>query len=132
MECKIFIYMETNFPRSVPEIEHEARVPKKVLKCRAVSREINFSSVEPMEKFRLEQKILFKVISSSYLYGMNCDFIMKVNTLHHRQVSLVSLILEYKLHKGINSQSSSAIPKGCVCTMNYGIELDLRPLWLCN
>ena len=37
--------------------EHEARVPKKILKCAAVSREINFSSIEPMEKFRLEQKV---------------------------------------------------------------------------
>ncbi|GAB1608029.1 retinal rod rhodopsin-sensitive cGMP 3',5'-cyclic phosphodiesterase subunit delta-like [Argonauta hians] len=45
---------------SQPNIEHEARVPKKILKCRAVSREINFSSVEPMDKFRLEQKIMFK------------------------------------------------------------------------
>lgn len=27
---------------SLPEAEHEARVPKKILKCRAVSREINF------------------------------------------------------------------------------------------
>ena len=40
--------------------EHEARVPKKILKCRAVSQEINFSSVEAMEKFRLEQRVLFK------------------------------------------------------------------------
>lgn len=47
--------------RSVPDKEHEARVPKKILKCRAVSREINFSSVEAMEKFRLQQKVLFKV-----------------------------------------------------------------------
>lgn len=76
--------MEANFPRSVPEVEHEARVPKKVLKCRAVSREINFSSVEPMEKFRLEQKILFKVVYSLYLYIMNCDFVMNVSALHHR------------------------------------------------
>ncbi|XP_013790294.1 retinal rod rhodopsin-sensitive cGMP 3',5'-cyclic phosphodiesterase subunit delta-like isoform X2 [Limulus polyphemus] len=45
---------------SKPDIEHEARVPKKILKCRAVSREINFSSLEPMEKFRLQQKVLFK------------------------------------------------------------------------
>jgi len=45
---------------SVPEKEHEARVPKKILKCRAVSREINFSSKEPMDKFRLEQRVLFK------------------------------------------------------------------------
>lgn len=40
---------------SISDIEHEARVPKKILKCRAVSREFNFSSKEPMEKFRLEQ-----------------------------------------------------------------------------
>nr|CAD7569676.1 unnamed protein product [Timema californicum] len=45
---------------SLPTVEHQAKVPKKILKCRAVSREINFSSIEPMEKFRLEQKVLFK------------------------------------------------------------------------
>lgn len=45
---------------SCPEKEHEARVPKKILKCKSVSREINFSSAEPMEKFRLEQKVMFK------------------------------------------------------------------------
>ncbi|KAF7236964.1 Retinal rod rhodopsin-sensitive cGMP 3',5'-cyclic phosphodiesterase subunit delta [Varanus komodoensis] len=37
-----------------------ARVPKKILKCKAVSRELNFSSTEQMEKFRLEQKVYFK------------------------------------------------------------------------
>lgn len=45
---------------SLPDTEHEARVPKKILKCRAVSREMNFSSVEQLTKFRLEQRILFK------------------------------------------------------------------------
>ncbi|GLV38254.1 Prenyl-binding protein [Carabus blaptoides fortunei] len=45
---------------SIANVEHEARVPKKILKCRAVSREFNFSSKESMEKFRLEQKVLFK------------------------------------------------------------------------
>lgn len=45
---------------SKPEKEHEARVPKKILKCKAVSREINFSSKESMDKFRLEQKVYFK------------------------------------------------------------------------
>ncbi|KAL0624843.1 Retinal rod rhodopsin-sensitive cGMP 3',5'-cyclic phosphodiesterase subunit delta [Plecturocebus cupreus] len=45
---------------SVPGVEHEARVPKKILKCKAVSRELNFSSTEQMEKFRLEQKVYFK------------------------------------------------------------------------
>lgn len=51
----------------MPEVEHEAKVPTKILKCRAVSREINFSSAEPMEKFRLEQKVLFKVNKSNIL-----------------------------------------------------------------
>merc|ERR1712129_36769 len=54
------ILWQGNDDLSVPDSEHEARVPKKILKCRAVSREINFSSIEPMEKFRLEQKVLFK------------------------------------------------------------------------
>uniref|UniRef100_A0A4W3GNL3 Retinal rod rhodopsin-sensitive cGMP 3',5'-cyclic phosphodiesterase subunit delta n=2 Tax=Callorhinchus milii TaxID=7868 RepID=A0A4W3GNL3_CALMI len=45
---------------SLPGVEHEARVPKKILKCKAVSRELNFSSSEQMEKFRLEQKVFFK------------------------------------------------------------------------
>lgn len=54
------ILWQGNEDLSVPDCEHEARVPKKILQCRAVSREINFSSVEPMDKFRLEQKVLFK------------------------------------------------------------------------
>ena len=40
--------------------EHEARVPKKILKCRSVSRELNFTSKEMMDDFRLEQLIYFK------------------------------------------------------------------------
>lgn len=43
-----------------PDVEHEARVPMRILDMRAVSRELNFSSVEPMENFRLDQKVLFK------------------------------------------------------------------------
>ncbi|XP_071839857.1 retinal rod rhodopsin-sensitive cGMP 3',5'-cyclic phosphodiesterase subunit delta-like [Apostichopus japonicus] len=45
---------------SVPGKEHEARVPKRLLKCKSVSREINFSSLEQMNQFRLEQKVLLK------------------------------------------------------------------------
>uniref|UniRef100_A0A8C4N3B7 Retinal rod rhodopsin-sensitive cGMP 3',5'-cyclic phosphodiesterase subunit delta n=1 Tax=Eptatretus burgeri TaxID=7764 RepID=A0A8C4N3B7_EPTBU len=45
---------------SAPGVEHQAQVPKKILKCKSVSREINFSSTEKMEKFRLEQKVFFK------------------------------------------------------------------------
>ncbi|CAF0774125.1 unnamed protein product [Rotaria sp. Silwood1] len=45
---------------SLSGVEHEARVPKRILKCRAVSREINFSSEEEMKNFRLEQRVYFK------------------------------------------------------------------------
>ncbi|CAH2232623.1 jg6578 [Pararge aegeria aegeria] len=54
------ILWQHNEDMSNPDVEHEARVPKRILKCRVVSREMNFSSIEPMEKFRLEQKVLFK------------------------------------------------------------------------
>lgn len=37
--------------------EHAARVPIKILDLRAVSREINFSTIEAMENFRLDQKV---------------------------------------------------------------------------
>jgi len=43
-----------------PNKEHEARVPKTVLKSRVVSREINFSSAEQIDKFRLEQRVVLK------------------------------------------------------------------------
>lgn len=42
-------------------MEHEARIPKSILQCKTVSREINFSSVEALEKLRLHQRVLFKV-----------------------------------------------------------------------
>jgi len=35
-------------------------IPKDILKCRIVSREIIFSSTEEMKKFRLEQRVYFK------------------------------------------------------------------------
>lgn len=54
------IFWEDNTDLSKPDKEHEARVPKSILKCRAVSREINFTSAEPIEKFRLEQRVFFK------------------------------------------------------------------------
>ncbi|RNA01343.1 retinal rod rhodopsin-sensitive cGMP 3 -5 -cyclic phosphodiesterase subunit delta [Brachionus plicatilis] len=54
------ILWQSSEDMSNPEIEHEARVPKKILKSRAVSREINFSSMEQLESFRLVQKVYFK------------------------------------------------------------------------
>ncbi|KAJ8726863.1 hypothetical protein PYW08_015260 [Mythimna loreyi] len=54
------ILWQNNEDMSSPDVEHEARVPKRILKCRVVSREMNFSSVEILERFRIEQKVLFK------------------------------------------------------------------------
>lgn len=54
------ILWQHNEDMSSPDAEHEARVPKRILKCRVVSREMNFSSIESMDRFRLEQKVLFK------------------------------------------------------------------------
>eukprot|EP00042_Codosiga_hollandica_P017553 m.48698 g.48698 ORF g.48698 m.48698 type:complete len:152 (+) comp47774_c0_seq2:95-550(+) len=45
---------------SIPDVVHEARVPKKILKCKSVSREINFSSEHEMKHFRLQQLVHFK------------------------------------------------------------------------
>ncbi|GMT15099.1 hypothetical protein PFISCL1PPCAC_6396 [Pristionchus fissidentatus] len=43
-----------------PNKEHEAHVPRAVLKCKSVSRELNFTSDELIEKFRLEQRVYLK------------------------------------------------------------------------
>lgn len=54
------IMWQGNEDLSAAEFEHEARVPKRILKCKSVSREINFSSKEEMQKFKLEQRVMFK------------------------------------------------------------------------
>jgi retinal rod rhodopsin-sensitive cGMP 3',5'-cyclic phosphodiesterase subunit delta len=37
-----------------------ARIPKSILKCKSVSREINFTSERKIEKFRLEQRVFLR------------------------------------------------------------------------
>lgn len=54
------ILWESTADLSLPDMEHEARIPKSILQCKTVSREINFSSVEALEKLRLHQRVLFK------------------------------------------------------------------------
>ena len=76
--------------RSQPETEHEARVPKKILKCKAVSREINFSSLEKMEKFRLEQRVLFKGKCLEGTTASRCRLINQPVTLPPFQMNLGS------------------------------------------
>ena len=60
VDCFVRLAMHISQCRSLPDREHEARVPKRILRCRAVSREINFSSEKEMQGFRLEQRVYFK------------------------------------------------------------------------
>jgi hypothetical protein len=46
-----------------------ARIPAEILGCRAVSREINFTSREEMRNFRLEQRVFFQGVC---MEGMAC------------------------------------------------------------
>lgn len=72
----------------MPDCEHEARVPKKILQCRAVSREINFSSVQPMDKFRLEQKVLFKVLAFVVVCLFSLEAVHCFNVLFYSRVAV--------------------------------------------
>jgi retinal rod rhodopsin-sensitive cGMP 3',5'-cyclic phosphodiesterase subunit delta len=47
-------------PRSMFERVLEAHIPARVLSCRAVFRELSFSSVELMHKFRMRQRVLLR------------------------------------------------------------------------
>ena len=50
----------TGWDEGLFQDELEAHVPATILKCPAVAREINFSSSEEMENFRLEQRVFFQ------------------------------------------------------------------------
>lgn len=51
------IIWQENKDLSSSGVEHKAKIPVKILDLRAVSREINFSTIEPIENFRLDQKV---------------------------------------------------------------------------
>lgn len=51
------IIWQDNKDFSASDKEHEVKVPVKILDLRAVSREINFSTIEAMANFRLDQKV---------------------------------------------------------------------------
>ena len=46
-------------------------MPKKILKCKAVSREINFTSAESVNDLRLEQKVKFKGNTVEGIYTLS-------------------------------------------------------------
>lgn len=51
------VIWQENKDLSSSEEEHRAQIPTKILDLRAVSREINFSTVESLKNFRLDQKV---------------------------------------------------------------------------
>lgn len=54
------LWESDSWGRDLFERELEAHIPEKILQCRAVSREINFSSVKSMQNFNLEQRIFYQ------------------------------------------------------------------------
>lgn len=46
--------------------ELKAYIPSKILKCRSVAREVNFSSKEAIKKLRLEQSIIFDDVETEF------------------------------------------------------------------
>ena len=54
------MWESANWSSGLFERELEAHIPPNILECAAVSREINFSSEEELEDFRLEQRIFFQ------------------------------------------------------------------------
>ncbi|KUF98892.1 Ribosome-recycling factor [Phytophthora nicotianae] len=51
------MWQSDEWGQDIFRVEQKARLPVEILKCPAVSREINFSSAEEITKFRLEQRV---------------------------------------------------------------------------
>ena len=54
------IWESSNWGPDMFDKEMVENIPKEILQCRQVSREINFSSVQQLSKFRIEQRIFFQ------------------------------------------------------------------------
>ncbi|KAH7476371.1 hypothetical protein PRIC1_000377 [Phytophthora ramorum] len=51
------MWQSDEWGEDIYRVEQKARLPVDILKCSAVSREINFSSAEEISRFRLEQRV---------------------------------------------------------------------------
>mmetsp|Transcript_27185 Transcript_27185/g.79224 ORF Transcript_27185/g.79224 Transcript_27185/m.79224 type:complete len:195 (-) Transcript_27185:227-811(-) len=75
--------------------EIQAHIPSDILRCRAVSREINFTSAHQIDDFRLRQRIFFK---GSCLEGSSPPLLAPFGTggdtrAHQGGASVASLVL---------------------------------------
>ncbi|OQS07355.1 cGMP 3',5'-cyclic phosphodiesterase subunit delta [Thraustotheca clavata] len=53
------MWQQEKFTKEMYEREQRAIVPREILNCNSVSREINFTSIEEIHNFRLEQRVYF-------------------------------------------------------------------------
>ena len=53
------LWSSANWGDNIYEIEVKENIPKEILDCRTVSREINFSSSKEIKSFRLIQRVYF-------------------------------------------------------------------------
>jgi hypothetical protein len=84
--------------------ELEAHVPREILGCKEVSREVNFSSVEKMDKFKLLQKVHFQGhVIEEWLFEFG--FVMP-NSTNNWQVCVVA--------------STALRPCVCLCVSRRG------------
>lgn len=61
------------------EKELKAYIPSKLLKCRSIAREVNFSSKESIRKLRLEQSIIFDGIETE-IFEFRFGFVIPGST----------------------------------------------------
>lgn len=54
------VWASSNWGDDMFDKELQENIPRKILDCRAVSREIHFSSAQKIDKFRLEQRVYFR------------------------------------------------------------------------
>lgn len=92
---------------SLPDIEHEARVPKNILKCRAVSREFSFRyfvfkiecQLLTFDKLPLHNIVLIAVPKSrSKTFVWNKRYCLKEGVLKNGTSNLVLLCQNQQIH----------------------------------
>lgn len=87
------VIWQENKDLSSSEEEHRAQIPTKILDLRAVSREINFSTVESLKNFRLDQKVrpTFKLYAFTSVHL--CRLVLTV-AVHYLQILFKGRIME--------------------------------------
>lgn len=55
----VLMWQSEDWSENPLDEEFEAHIPKEILQCKTVSREVNFSSVERMDNFRLVQRVYY-------------------------------------------------------------------------